>query len=86
MSSIFADLYIESFEKQALDTISLQRRLDRRYVDDTFLVWQYGAVELQKYVAAWNEIHEQIQFIVETEQNNKLACLDVSIEKQVDGS
>lgn len=64
----------------------IRPRIYWRYVDDGFLVWQYGIEKLQNYAAALSGIHEQIQFSIEVEQNNQLAFLDILIEKQGDGS
>lgn len=62
LSHIIAELYMESFEKKAHYIIPLQPRVYRRYVDDTFQVWQYGFEESQKYITALNGIHTEIQF------------------------
>ena len=41
LSTIIANIYMEHFEKIALDTSSRQPKFWCRYVDDTFVIWPH---------------------------------------------
>ena len=38
VSAVIANLYMESFEEQAITTSSYEHRIWKRYVDDTFTI------------------------------------------------
>ena len=61
---------MEAFEKQALETSTWQPNLWIRYVDDVFAIWLHG------------HQHPAIQFTMEKEEDQKIAFLDVQIERQ----
>jgi len=44
VSAVIANLYMESFEEQAIATSPYKRRIWKRYVDDTFTVLDRGSV------------------------------------------
>lgn len=51
---------------------------NRRYVDDTLLVWTHGPDTLTTFMDL-NSHHKQIQFTTELEHNNTLSFLDKQI-------
>jgi hypothetical protein len=86
LSPVIANLFMEWFEKKALDTCAKKPTLWLRYVDDTFVIWPHGKEELQKFLQHLNSLHQAIQFTIEIENNNQLPFLDVLVKKKKDGT
>ena len=77
LSQVIANLYMEHFEKLALDSSQLQPSLWLRYVDDTFVIWPHGETKLQAFLQHLNGAHEAIQF---AESNECISFLDVQVQ------
>ena len=62
-----SDLYMESFEEEALDTcpLSCMPRVWKRYVDDTFIIVPIS--ETDKLLKHMNSLEPTIQFTSEIE-------------------
>jgi hypothetical protein len=60
LSPIVANLFMENFEKKALDSFPLKPSRWKRYVDDTNVLWPHGKDELQKFFLHLNNISEDI--------------------------
>ena len=52
----------------------------RRYLDDTFVIFEEES-QVTCFLNYINSLHDNIQFTVERENENKLAFLDVSVER-----
>ena len=72
----------EDFKQTALATADYQPKIWKRYVDDTFVIWPHGEEKLGAFLEHINTLHPNIIFTVEKEENNKIAFLDVLIEKK----
>jgi hypothetical protein len=86
LSPIVANLYMEKFEKNALETYPLKPSRWKRYVDDTNVIWPHGKEELDKFFEHLNGISEDIKFTMELEDNNSIPFLDVLITRKQDGT
>ena len=84
LSQVLADIFMEEFENSSLNTADLQPKLWLRYVDDTFVVWPHGRDTLQDFLQHLNQQHPSIT--METEEDHKIAFLDVGISRNPDGS
>ena len=73
---------MEDFERKALEQFVFKPKLWRRYVDDTFVIWQHGRENLDSFLVHLNSIEESIKFTMEIEENNRLPFLDVLVHKQ----
>ena len=72
LSPIVANLFMEKFEKEALDSYPLKPSRWKRYVDDTNVVWPHGEDELRKFLSHLNSISPNIKFTMELEENGSI--------------
>ena len=84
LSVALANGFMESFEEKLLETTPLKPKYWRRYVDDTFVVWQHGSHALDEFHQHLNDICPSIQFTREVEENGKLPFLDVEVVRSGD--
>ena len=84
VSAVVANLYMEHFEKLALECAPSCPRLWKRYVDDTHCIIKPGGIEeFHHYI---NSIHPSIQFTAELESEDALPFLDTYLQRKRDGS
>jgi len=86
LSPIVANLYMEYFEKKALNSYPLKPAWWKRFVDDTNIKWTHGKAELEKFFTHLNSISPDIKFTMELEENKSIPFLDVLIIRKEDGS
>ena len=86
LSPIVANLYMERFERQAIESFPLKPKIWKCYVDDTDVVWPHGEDNLAKFLEHLNKQNNSIRFTMELETKNSLPFLDVLISKREDGS
>ena len=82
LSAVIANLYMESFEEQAITTSSYEPRIWKRYVDDTFTILDRENVD--DFLQHLNNQQPSIRFTMETEKDNKLAFLDTAVLREPD--
>ena len=82
LSPIVANIFMEDLETLALETAAWKPKMWRRYVDDVLIVWRHGDQLLQKFHQHLNKQNPLIQFTVERESEDKIAFLDVQLEKK----
>ena len=83
VSAVIANLYMESFEEQAITTSSYKPTIWKRYMDDTFTILDRGNVD--DFLQHLNNQQPSIRLTMETENNNKLAFLDTAVSRDPDG-
>lgn len=86
LSPIVAKLYMEYFERKALNSYPLKPAWWKRFVDDTNLNWTHGKAELEMFFNHLNSISSEIKFTMELEENGKIPFLDVLISRKEDGT
>ena len=67
LSPIAVDLFMESFEQEALNSANDKPKLWVQYVDDTFVIWQHGLDKLELFQKHLNNIKKSIKFTMEVE-------------------
>ena len=86
LSPVVANLYMEYFEKKALDSYPLKTREWKWFVDDTNLIWPHGRENLDDFLKHMNSQSNHIKLTMEIQDNNCLPFLDALITKRKDGS
>ncbi|XP_018574492.1 uncharacterized protein LOC108913427 [Anoplophora glabripennis] len=84
LSPVLANIYIEAFEKKALESTTLKPKCWYRYVDDTFIISPQGRNTVADFLDHVHGIHPDIQFTMEVEKNPALPFLDVLVERKPD--
>jgi hypothetical protein len=82
VSLVVSNIYMEYFEKLAVDIADLKPTTCFIYVDDTSVVWPYGLTRLQENLHHLNNFRPTIQFTTEVETSNMLPFLDMLVMKR----
>ncbi len=80
VSAVVANLYMEFFEEEALNSA---RVLWKRYVDDTFCIVKKGSEKHS--LDHLNSVRLSIKFTMESEEDSKLPFLDCLLKRESDG-
>ena len=85
LSGLLADLYLHHFENTYMfsenNKFYKNIKLYARYVDDTFIVFNGALRQIEKLKHYLNSLSKNIQFTLETEVDNKLNFLDLTVTK-----
>ena len=86
LGPVMANIFMCDLERKALEQYNGSLpSLYRRYVDDTFLVFNTRS-DMLSFFKWMNKQHPSITFTKEEEQDNKLSFLDVLLTRTTDGS
>ena len=80
VSAVIANLYVEIFEEQAIDSMPCKLKIWKRYVDDTFTI-----LDRDSFLQQPNSQQPSIPFTMETENDSKIAFLDALLSREPDG-
>jgi retron-type reverse transcriptase len=72
LSPIVSNIYVEHFEKPALDSAQNKPFLWLRYVDDTLVDWSHDPERLQNFLNHLNSLRPSIQFTMEIESDSPI--------------
>ena len=86
LSPIVVNLFMEKFEKKALESYPLKPKFWIRFIDNTNVNWPHGEEELKNFLDHPNSISKDIQFTMEGEENNCIPFLDILLIRNEDGS
>ena len=74
----YAIFFMEEIEEKLLPNYQMKPHLWKCYIDDIFMIWQYGPAELKKFLDYLNSAHSTIKF-TEEYSNEGLPFLDTFI-------
>ena len=77
LSPVLANIYMEMFEEEAIDSATHKSSFWVRYIDDTFVIWPHGRNKLQDFLCHLNSRQESIKFTMEEESAGLISFLDV---------
>ena len=83
VSAVIANLYMEAFEEQAIESAPYKPKIWKRYVDDTFTILERSYVE--SFLHHLNSQQPTIRFAMETKKESKIVFLDTSVSREPDG-
>ena len=83
LSATLANVFLSHHEQQWINNCppSFKPKYYKRYVDDTFLLFD-NEEQANQFLDYMNNRHPRIKFTIETEENNKLPFLDLLISKR----
>ncbi|CAF3873515.1 unnamed protein product [Rotaria sp. Silwood1] len=83
LASILADIFMEHIE-QELEKFEDNNKIKfyRRYVDDTFIIFNGKQGDIDKLLNYVNSLHPNLKFTNEVENDYELSFLDVKVIKQ----
>ena len=81
--AVIANLYMETFQEQAITTSPYKPRVRKRCVDHTFTVLDFESFD--SFLQHLNNQQPSIRFTMETESDCKPAFLDATVSKEPDG-
>ena len=83
VSAVIANLYMETFEEQAIESAPSKPKIWKCYVDDTFTILDRDRVD--SFLQHLNSQQPTIRFTMETENDNKTTFLAMSVSREPDG-
>ena len=87
LSGLLADIYLNFYENTFMFSNNIHKHniiFYARYVDDTFIIYKGTLRLIENFKNFMNNINKNIQFTLETETNNKLNFLDLTVTKHID--
>ena len=60
----YAIIFMAELEEEFLSTLTLKPRIWKRFIDDIFIIWNYGEEELGHLLTLFNQFHPTIKFIL----------------------
>lgn len=85
LSPVFANIFMEEFERKAVASFDFKPKVWLRYVDDTFVIWSHGERKFEDFSKHLNTQSPNIKLTVEKEKDKQLAFLDVCVARENDG-
>jgi hypothetical protein len=83
-SSIFSEIYMQYLEHKEIFYILNKQKLvgNFRYVDDVLIVYKETTTNIQETLDIFNNISPTLTFTMETEKNNQIEFLHITIQKK----
>ena len=85
MAPSFANLFLGTFEANALKNAPFNPHTWFRYIDDIFMIWTEGLDNLKIFIDYLNHIHPSIKF-TSSHSSTNVSFLDVNVSLTNDGN
>jgi len=84
-SSTLSQIFLQNIEHTHLPCLARKHKLINyfRFVDDILIIYDSRQTNIHAILNDFNSIHPNLQFTKETEQNNTINYLDVTINKKL---
>jgi hypothetical protein len=84
-SSIISEIFLQNIEHTHLPGLAEKHKLVNyfRFVDDILIIYDSQHTNINAILSDFNSIHPKIQYTEETEQNNTINYLDITIHKKL---
>jgi len=83
VSAVIANLYMEIFEEQVVESARCKSKIWKCYVDVTFTILDRNRVDI--FLQHLNSQQPSIRFTMEIENNSKIPFLNTSVSREPDG-
>ena len=82
-SGILSEIFLQHIENLHITHLTQKHEIIKyfRHVDDMLLIFDSNHTNIQDILTDLNTIHPNVHFTAETEHNNKIKYLDISIHK-----
>ncbi|GJQ85034.1 hypothetical protein Trydic_g3695 [Trypoxylus dichotomus] len=80
LSPVIANIFMEAFEHEAIESSRMKPKCWYRYVGVTFVIWPHGSRTLEEFLQNINRQHANINFTIEIEEDSNSSFLDVLVE------
>ena len=83
LSSLISEIFLQSIENQFIEQLKQQYNIlfYGRYVDDILIIYNNNHDNTNNILTAFNKIHPKLKFTVESEINNEINYLDLTIKR-----
>ena len=83
LSSLLSEIFLQHLENQYIENIKKQFNIIYygRYVDDILIIYNTNYDNSTNVLNKFNELHQNIKFACEKENNNSINYLDLTIKK-----
>ena len=80
-SGLIAVFFLQNFEHVHLADLADKQKIIKyfKYVDDILLIYDSDHTDTQKILDDFNTVHPKLRFTAETESDNKINYLDITI-------
>ncbi|GJQ69826.1 hypothetical protein Trydic_g4868 [Trypoxylus dichotomus] len=82
LPTVVANIFMESFESDALENSEPKPKAWFWYVDDTFIIWPCGRDTLDSFLGHLNSQHPDIKVTIEVERNGVIPFPDVLVTRK----
>jgi hypothetical protein len=83
-SAILSEIFIQQLEhNDILKILQKHQILDYyRYIDDILIIYNEDCTDINNTLTYFNVIHPNIQYTIETQNDNKINYIDITIENK----